>query len=146
MGITDGSRPMALATRAEVAVMASQGETMRRKSRAANKLQFSQKVTLISSIFSMAILIAVLMGDFILLFLGKEAMPQETITTITVYGGITSTLKEVFDMNELQVIDQREILGKEFRIYGNFENPLFLAKDVAGWIEHSQADVMIKAV
>jgi len=65
---------------------------MKRKSKAANRLQFSQKVTLISSIFSMAIVIAVLMGDFILLFLGKEAMSQETITTITVYGGITSTL------------------------------------------------------
>jgi hypothetical protein len=38
-------------------------------------------------------------------------------------------------MNELQIIDQREVLGKDFRIYGDFENPLFLAKDVAKWIE-----------
>ena len=27
--------------------------------------------------------------------------------------------------NELQVIDERELFGKEFRIYGTAENPLF---------------------
>ena len=37
--------------------------------------------------------------------------------------------------NELQVIDERELFGKEFRIYGTAENPLFLAKDVAEMIE-----------
>ena len=49
-------------------------------------------------------------------------------------------------MNELKVVEQREVLGKDFKIYGDFENPLFFAKDVAAWIEHSQADVMIKNV
>ncbi len=34
-------------------------------------------------------------------------------------------------MNELKIIDEREVLGKQLRIYGDFENPLFLAKDVA---------------
>lgn len=56
------------------------------------KLEFAQKITLISSIFSMVIVVLVLMGNFILLWFGKEAMSQETITTITVYGGITSTM------------------------------------------------------
>lgn len=37
-------------------------------------------------------------------------------------------------------------MGKEFRIYGTPEEPLFLAKDVATWLEHSQADVMIRKV
>lgn len=41
-------------------------------------------------------------------------------------------------MNELQVIEQREVLGKEFRIYGTVENPLFLAKDVAEWIDYAK--------
>lgn len=41
-------------------------------------------------------------------------------------------------MNNLQVVEQREVLGKEFKIYGDFENPLFLAKDVAEWIEYSK--------
>lgn len=40
--------------------------------------------------------------------------------------------------NELTVIDEREILGKRFRVYGDFENLLFLAKDVAEWIDYSK--------
>ena len=48
-------------------------------------------------------------------------------------------------MNELKLIEQRKVLGKEFRIYGDFENPLFLAKDVAEWIEHSNSRMMIQA-
>jgi prophage antirepressor-like protein len=44
-------------------------------------------------------------------------------------------------MSELQIIEQREVLGKDFRIYGDYENPLFLAKDVAEWIEYSESNV-----
>jgi len=33
------------------------------------------------------------------------------------------------------------LLGKEFRVYGDFENPLFLAKDVAEWIEYDISSV-----
>ena len=40
-------------------------------------------------------------------------------------------------MGSIQIIDEREVLGKEFKIYGDIENPLFLAKDVANWIEHT---------
>ena len=47
---------------------------------------------------------------------------------------------------ELQVIDQREVLSKDFKIYGDLENPLFLAKDVAEWIEHSHLTTMLKNV
>lgn len=39
-------------------------------------------------------------------------------------------------MNTLQVIREQEILSQPFKIYGDFENPLFLAKDVAVWIEY----------
>lgn len=41
-------------------------------------------------------------------------------------------------MNNLQVIDQRSLLGKNFKVYGDFQNPLFLAKDVAEWIDYSK--------
>lgn len=34
-------------------------------------------------------------------------------------------------MKELEIINEQKVLGKEFKIYGDFENPLFLAKDVA---------------
>lgn len=48
----------------------------------------------------------------------------------------------------LVVIDEREVLGKEFKIYGDIENPLFLAKDVAEWLEMdiSNASRMLKNV
>ena len=49
-------------------------------------------------------------------------------------------------MNELQIIEQREVLGKEFTIYGDLENPLFLAKDVAIWIEHTDLSRMVNIV
>lgn len=41
-------------------------------------------------------------------------------------------------MNNLQVIDQRNLLGKNFKVYGDFQNPLFLAKDVAEWIDYQK--------
>lgn len=37
-------------------------------------------------------------------------------------------------MEDLKVLDEREVLGKEFKMYGTIENPLFLAKSVAEWI------------
>ena len=49
-------------------------------------------------------------------------------------------------MTEMQIIEQREVLGKDFKIYGDYENPLFLAKDVAEWIEHSNARMMLQGV
>ena len=47
---------------------------------------------------------------------------------------------------QLEIINEQEVLGKNFKIYGTFENPLFLAKDVAEWIEHSNPRVMLKNV
>jgi anti-repressor protein len=37
---------------------------------------------------------------------------------------------------EIKIFEEREVLGKEFRIYGDMDNPLFLAKDVAVWIDY----------
>lgn len=50
-------------------------------------------------------------------------------------------------MNEvLTVIQETEILGKKIKVYNNIETPLFLASDVADWIEHSQTSKMVKSV
>ena len=38
------------------------------------------------------------------------------------------------EKNELQVLSEQELLGKKFKIYGTYEEPLFLARDVAEWI------------
>ena len=48
--------------------------------------------------------------------------------------------------NEIKIFEEREVLGKEFKIYGSVESPLFLAKDVASWIEHSNSTEMLKRV
>ena len=49
-------------------------------------------------------------------------------------------------MSDLQIIDQRKVLGKDFRIYGDLDTPIFLAKDVAEWIEHSNPTEMVRTV
>lgn len=49
-------------------------------------------------------------------------------------------------MNQLQVFEQRNVLGQELKIYGTQEEPLFLAKDVAEWIEHANTTLMLKNV
>lgn len=46
----------------------------------------------------------------------------------------------------LTVIQETEILGKKIKVYNNIETPLFLASDVAEWIEHSQTSKMVKSV
>ena len=49
---------------------------------------------------------------------------------------------------ELKVIKQQELLGKEFKIYGDFDNPLFMAKEIANWIDYDESKVgqMLKSV
>ena len=43
----------------------------------------------------------------------------------------------------LEIIKQQEVLGKDFKIYGSVDEPLFLAKDVAEWIEHTNPRMML---
>lgn len=49
-------------------------------------------------------------------------------------------------MNNLMVFEEREVLGKDFKIYGTKESPYFLAKDVKEWIEHSDVSMMLKKI
>lgn len=46
--------------------------------------------------------------------------------------------------NPLQVLQKTNLLGKELTVYGTAENPLFLAKEVAEWIEHSDVSMMTR--
>lgn len=43
--------------------------------------------------------------------------------------------------SEIKIVQQQELLGKLFTIYGDFDNPLFLAKDVARWIDYDLTSV-----
>ena len=47
---------------------------------------------------------------------------------------------------QLKVINEQRVLGKRFKIYGDLENPLFLAKDVAEWIGLTNVSDMISRV
>lgn len=49
-------------------------------------------------------------------------------------------------MDELQVISQQQILGNSFSIFGTTDEPLFLAKNVATWIEHSKVSMMLEGI
>lgn len=49
-------------------------------------------------------------------------------------------------MNEIKVINKSILLGKEIDVYGTIDEPLFLAKDVAEWIEHTQPSKMVETV
>lgn len=44
-------------------------------------------------------------------------------------------------MKELTIINEQQVLGKHFAIYGTPEEPLFLAKDVAEWIEYEKSSI-----
>ena len=47
---------------------------------------------------------------------------------------------------KLQVLKQTELLGQQLTVYGTMEQPLFLAKDVAEWIEHSNTASMLQSI
>lgn len=42
---------------------------------------------------------------------------------------------------EVQLINEQNVLGKNFRVYGTLERPLFLAKDVAEWIDYDLSSI-----
>lgn len=41
--------------------------------------------------------------------------------------------------NEVKLICTSNFMGREIKVYGSAENPLFLAKDVAEWIDYSKS-------
>lgn len=49
-------------------------------------------------------------------------------------------------MEEVRIVHRRQLLEKEFCVYGNSFEPLFLAKDVALWIGHSDVSTMLRRV
>lgn len=56
------------------------------------------------------------------------------------------TYTEMKNGMALQVINEQEVLGKQFRIYGTVQEPLFLAQDVAIWIDNKNVSQMLKVV
>ncbi|MFG6383156.1 MAG: hypothetical protein K1V96_02725 [Lachnospiraceae bacterium] len=38
-------------------------------------------------------------------------------------------------MNDIKILNEQEVLEKQFKVYGTAASPLFVANDVAEWIE-----------
>lgn len=47
-------------------------------------------------------------------------------------------------MEGIRVINKSSLLGKEIDVYGTADEPLFMAKDVATWIGHSDVSTMMR--
>lgn len=52
----------------------------------------------------------------------------------------------VAEVKTYEIDYEQEVLGRNFKVYGTVEDPLFLAKDVAEWIDHSNPTMMLKSV
>lgn len=46
----------------------------------------------------------------------------------------------------VKIISRSTLLGREIDVYGTTEEPLFKAKDVAEWIEHSNPRMMLESI
>ncbi len=61
---------------------------------------------------------------------------------------IQASIIEDRTKKQIQILDQRKLLENDFKMYGTYEEPLFLAKDVAEWIDYDESKVgqMIKNI
>lgn len=55
-------------------------------------------------------------------------------------------MNEVQTQSKLEIIGSYDFMNKTIDIYGTVDNPLFLAKEVAEWIEHTNVVSMIQSV
>ena len=46
----------------------------------------------------------------------------------------------------VQIVKVQDVLGKTLTVYGDEKNPLFLAKEVAEWIENKQPTQMVESI
>lgn len=49
-------------------------------------------------------------------------------------------------LTNLELVQTTTILDKEIKMYGSIDKPLFYAKDVAEWIEHTNVTMMVNTV
>ena len=57
-----------------------------------------------------------------------------------------SKIENVGNSVESTAVYRKLVLGKRFRVYGTLENPLFLAKEVAEWIDNPNPSQMVRTV
>ena len=49
-------------------------------------------------------------------------------------------------IESLQLVHKQELLGNQFNVYGTVDDPLFRAKEVAVWIEHTNSRMMLSNI
>lgn len=49
-------------------------------------------------------------------------------------------------MQTLEIVARREVLGKDVKMYGNSEKPLFSVADVAQWAEYKSSQAMLRTL
>ena len=77
------------------------------------KMEFAQFIVYLSIIFSVLIVFYTITGNFILIFLGKPSIEQETITVITTFGGVLSgvTFSAYATLNAIRTWSLNKHLG-----------------------------------
>ena len=56
------------------------------------------------------------------------------------------TVSQSRGYENIQIVKTQQVANQTLTVYGTEENPLFLAKEVAEWIEHSNPRMMLKSV
>ena len=76
------------------------------------------------------------------------AKNSQITSLLNIIGGKseTQTPTPALGNGEISLLQTTELLGKTLCVYGNAGNPLFLAKDVADWIEHTDVSTMMRNV
>ncbi|MGE7864919.1 BRO-N domain-containing protein [Bacillus paramycoides] len=89
---------------------------------------------------------------------GSNIFPKRAILRVGMLLRDSEVAKEVrtqllnieentaIEVKTYEIDYEQEVLGQGFKVYGTMENPLFLAKDVAEWIEHSHITTMLNNV
>lgn len=80
------------------------------------------------------------------MFEKEEVLPQEEVEEVIAEEIVEEVEEELSQDTEtiktsLAVIDERVVLGRDFKVYGTVEEPLFLAKDIAEWIEYDSNSI-----
>lgn len=59
---------------------------------------------------------------------------------------VKANVESTFQLGLTILENEVTLMGKTFNVYGTMEEPLFMAKDVADWIEHSDVHKMVQSV
>jgi prophage antirepressor-like protein len=54
--------------------------------------------------------------------------------------------KNLNKTNSVELLKQTNFLGKTLSVFGTVVNPIFLAKEVADWLEHSNSRMMLQSI